>query len=280
MATKLKHAGTPTPMMAQYLALKSEAEGALLFYRMGDFFELFFEDARIAAAWPCAWKPETMAAPLTDLFDALDIDYIQGRAETIDTAANMVTVVDAGGKASTHAYDRLVLAAGSDLFRPAIPGIEHAFSTSQLDEAVALDRHLHALASRPSTPARNTVVVGGAGFTGIEVATEMPARLRAILGEDADIRVVIVDRSASVAPEMGAEPRPYIEETLGRLGVESKLGAGVGSLDGKGVTLGWEVSQEAWDGLSCTRNHQAMPHRLAGKPSATNIARQPQACTR
>ena len=38
-----------TPMMAQYLALKAEAEGSLLFYRMGDFFELFFEDARVAA---------------------------------------------------------------------------------------------------------------------------------------------------------------------------------------------------------------------------------------
>ncbi len=37
-------------MMAQYLALKAEAGDALLFYRMGDFFELFFEDARIAAA--------------------------------------------------------------------------------------------------------------------------------------------------------------------------------------------------------------------------------------
>jgi DNA mismatch repair protein MutS len=36
-------------MMAQYLALKAEAEGCLLFYRMGDFFELFFEDARAAA---------------------------------------------------------------------------------------------------------------------------------------------------------------------------------------------------------------------------------------
>ncbi|HEY5712097.1 MAG TPA: DNA mismatch repair protein MutS [Allosphingosinicella sp.] len=36
-------------MMAQYLALKAEAEDALLFYRMGDFFELFFEDARVAA---------------------------------------------------------------------------------------------------------------------------------------------------------------------------------------------------------------------------------------
>ena len=43
-------AAAPTPMMAQYLALKAEAGDALLFYRMGDFFELFFEDARIAAA--------------------------------------------------------------------------------------------------------------------------------------------------------------------------------------------------------------------------------------
>ncbi|MEE4536949.1 MAG: DNA mismatch repair protein MutS [Erythrobacter sp.] len=36
-------------MMAQYLALKLEAQDALLFYRMGDFFELFFDDARIAS---------------------------------------------------------------------------------------------------------------------------------------------------------------------------------------------------------------------------------------
>ncbi len=36
-------------MMVQYLALKAQAEGCLLFYRMGDFFELFFEDARVAA---------------------------------------------------------------------------------------------------------------------------------------------------------------------------------------------------------------------------------------
>ncbi len=40
----------PTPMMAQYLGLKAEAEDCLLFYRMGDFFELFFDDARAAAA--------------------------------------------------------------------------------------------------------------------------------------------------------------------------------------------------------------------------------------
>ena len=38
-----------TPMMEQYLTLKQEAGDCLLFYRMGDFFELFFEDARTAA---------------------------------------------------------------------------------------------------------------------------------------------------------------------------------------------------------------------------------------
>ncbi len=42
-------ADSPTPMMQQYLALKEEAGDALLFYRMGDFFELFFDDAKVAA---------------------------------------------------------------------------------------------------------------------------------------------------------------------------------------------------------------------------------------
>jgi DNA mismatch repair protein MutS len=37
-----------TPMMQQYLGLKSEYPSTLLFYRMGDFYELFFEDAEKA----------------------------------------------------------------------------------------------------------------------------------------------------------------------------------------------------------------------------------------
>jgi len=43
-------ASAPTPMMQQYLVLKAEAEDCLLFYRMGDFFELFFDDAKVASA--------------------------------------------------------------------------------------------------------------------------------------------------------------------------------------------------------------------------------------
>jgi DNA mismatch repair protein MutS len=50
MATMAKTHAAPSPMMAQYLAIKAEAPDCLLFYRMGDFFELFFEDAKQAAA--------------------------------------------------------------------------------------------------------------------------------------------------------------------------------------------------------------------------------------
>ena len=39
-----------TPMMRQYLAIKAEHPDMLVFYRMGDFYELFFGDAKRAAA--------------------------------------------------------------------------------------------------------------------------------------------------------------------------------------------------------------------------------------
>jgi DNA mismatch repair protein MutS len=41
---------TVTPMMAQYLDIKARHRDALLFYRMGDFYEMFFDDAVNAAA--------------------------------------------------------------------------------------------------------------------------------------------------------------------------------------------------------------------------------------
>jgi DNA mismatch repair protein MutS len=41
-----------TPVMQQYLRMKAQHPDSLLFYRMGDFYELFFEDARRAARVP------------------------------------------------------------------------------------------------------------------------------------------------------------------------------------------------------------------------------------
>jgi NADH dehydrogenase len=183
-------------------------------------------------------KPETLTAPLQDVLKAIDVVYVQGSAETIDTKSRAVEIVAAKGTRKALSYDRLVVATGSRLFRPNIPGLaEHGLSVDNLDDAIALDRHLHSLADRPAINGRDTVVVAGGGFTGIEAATELPARLREILGKDAKTRVIIVDRNSAIAPDMGEGPRPMIEEALRKLGVETRLGAGVASLDKSGVTL-------------------------------------------
>ena len=183
-------------------------------------------------------KPETLTAPLLDMLAAIDVTYVKGSAEEIDTAGHHVHYTDADGKRETLSFDRLVVATGSRLFRPNIPGLaEHGFDTDQLDDALKLDRHIKNLAATPASKARNTVVVAGGGFTGIEVATEMPARLRTIFGSNVETRIVIVDRGEAIAPAMGAEARPVIEEALRKLNVETKLGAGVASLDGNSVTL-------------------------------------------
>ena len=183
-------------------------------------------------------RPETMTAPLREVLEAVDVAYVRGSAETIDTQSRAIGIVSADGKREFLSYDRLVVATGSRLFRPNIAGLsEHGFSVDSFDDAVALDRHLHGLADRPASAVRDTVVVVGGGFTGVEVATEIPARMRAILGKNAKPRVVIVDRGEAIAPDMGEGPRPLIEQALRKLGIEPRLGAGVAELTASGVTL-------------------------------------------
>src|SRR5262249_28826583 len=183
-------------------------------------------------------KPETMKAPLTELLRALDVRYVQGSVETIDSASGLVGFVGPEGILETLEYDRLVLATGSTGFRPNVPGLaQYAFGVDLMDEAIKLDHHLHALAKQPSSKARNTVVVAGGGFTGIETATEMPRRLPTILGNDADIRVVLVERGELIARQTGDNPRPVIAKAIRDAGVETILGVGVTALDEFGVTL-------------------------------------------
>jgi NADH:quinone reductase (non-electrogenic) len=183
-------------------------------------------------------SPETMTAHLGPVLEAIDVGYVQGRAETIDTDCRSVVIATANGDWQSVTYDRLVVACGSRLFRPNLPGLEeYTFSVDQLEDAIALDKHLHGLRDQPPSLARNTVVVVGAGFTGIEAATELPERMRAVLGQNANVRVILIERSDAVAPDMGPGPRPLIEDALQRLGIESRIGVGVEAVDADGVTL-------------------------------------------
>ena len=178
-----------------------------------------------------------MQAPLEALFDVVGVEFIHGTADSIDSAARQVGYRDADGLPQQLAYDRLILAAGSQVARPAVPGLaEHSFDVDQMESAMSLEQHLHGLASLPASPARNTVVVCGGGFTGIETATEMPSRLRAILGEG-NARVVLIDRGASVGAALGAGITPAIVAASEQAGVEWLTGTSVMAVDAGGVTL-------------------------------------------
>lgn len=179
-----------------------------------------------------------MFAPLDALFDSVGVRFIKGTAERIDEQTRKVGYRDAAGREGTLSYDRLVLAAGSQLARPAVPGLaEHAFDVDQIEAAVRLENHIKSLKDRPYSAARNTVVVAGGGFTGIETGTEMPARLRAVLGVDQDVRVIIIDRAPQIGATMGAGIRPSIIEASEHLGVEWVVNATVAAVDANGVTL-------------------------------------------
>ena len=66
-------------------------------------------------------KPETLTAPLLDVLKAIDVDYVQGSAETIDAKARMVQIVDRQG----HAEDAVLRPTGRRHRQPVVPS-EHS----------------------------------------------------------------------------------------------------------------------------------------------------------
>ena len=190
---------------------------------------------------PRFYEPDAhqLFAPIGELLDAVGVTFIKGAAETIDVQQKQVVYTDAAGARQIRPYDKLVLASGSGLALPDTQGVaQYAFDVDQIEQAIRLENHLKSLAELPPSRGRNTVVVAGGGFTGIETATEMPARLRAILGEHVDMEVIIVDRGEKVGASLGAEISQSIAEASDELGVTWRLKSSVVAVDEQGVTLG------------------------------------------
>jgi len=178
-------------------------------------------------------------APLGELFETVGVNFVKGSATGIDAGARRVSYRDANGSEQWLGYDRLILASGSQVARPAaVSGIDqYTFDVDSYASAQRLSEHLHALREQPASVQRNTVVVVGGGFTGIETATEMPARLRAIVGEDADVRVLIVDRGQAIGGAMGQAIGEVVAQASVEVGLTWRLGASVQAVDAQGVVL-------------------------------------------
>lgn len=175
----------------------------------------------------------SMTHSVESLFIETGIQFVQGFVKDINVENNTV-LVRAPETVKTVSYDSLVIAAGSSVVRPkAIPGIhEHAFDIDSLESSKKLESHLHNLASLPESPSRDTIVVCGAGFTGIELATELPKRLM-----NSNTRIVVVEGAKELGPELGPGPRPIITQALKELGIEVKLGSLVSAIGADSVTL-------------------------------------------
>src|SRR5262245_15033776 len=178
--------------------------------------------------------------PLDDILGPVGVRRVEGEVADLDLAGQAATVHTEDGPQAL-CYDRLVFALGSQLLRPPIPGLaEHAFDVDTYHGAVKLNNHLQSLPGRPEFPGQFTVIVVGAGLTGIETATELPGRLRAVLARARStrpFRVILADHHPFVGSDMGESARPVIEEALAALGVETRLGIEVISIHPRGITL-------------------------------------------
>lgn len=176
------------------------------------------------------------AIPLAELLDPIGVNHVLGEVESINVARQQVTVKTSNGE-EAFTYDRLVLTLGSELVRPPILGLaKYSFDVDTYAAALRLDAHLASLGDQAASEARSTVVIVGAGFTGIEVATEMPAKLDRA-GVAGHRRIVLVDPSPVVGATIGLHARPVINEALSALGIEAMLGVTVASVDASGITL-------------------------------------------
>jgi NADH:ubiquinone reductase (H+-translocating) len=156
--------------------------------------------------------PDRLTVDLPPRLAAVDVEFIQ--AEVTGIAADRIALADG----APLAFDRLVLAAGSVGCPAPVPGL---LPLDTLADAERLTAHLK------GQPASATVVVVGAGFTGLEIATELAARFR----------VVLIDRASVIGASLGDGPQPAIAAALAQLGIEACPGVEVTTVTADAVRL-------------------------------------------
>jgi NADH dehydrogenase len=203
-------------------------------------------------------RPETLGVALLPLLRKVDVSFVRGEAIQLDTAAKAVTLA-AGDRL---AYDRLVVATGSRMRRPSVPGAEAAFSVDTQAEAIAFDRRLGEIVRDVAEP---TIAVVGAGFTGIELALELRDRLlvHGANGTAERLRIVLIDRAETVGRVLGPGPRPEIEAALAAAGVELRLSAAVQALAADRVSFA--------DGSVLAADAVVLASGMAASPFAAQV---------
>jgi NADH:ubiquinone reductase (H+-translocating) len=186
---------------------------------------------------------EQTRVPLGEVLDPVHVKHLVGDITDTDVTERKVAYVE-GNESRVMAYDRLVIALGSRLVRPEIPGLDaHGFDVDTYEAGKRLNQHVADLPLGPSHPGQYTALVVGGGLTGIEAATELASKLQTARqsAPNSDLapplRVILVDRHAWIGSDMGESARPVIAEALGDLGIETRVGVSLAAVEPESALL-------------------------------------------
>jgi len=165
---------------------------------------------------------KTVSIPYADIFEGTRVSLVQSDVSQVSLEQKTVTT---RGDA-VFPYDYLILALGSQSADFNIPGVrEYAFQFKTIEDALMLNHQLTMLferASRNEIELPIRIVVGGAGFTGVELASELACvarHLRKKFRLHNGAMVTLVEAGPKILPSISDTERKRIISRLTRLGV-------------------------------------------------------------
>ncbi|WP_066291479.1 NAD(P)/FAD-dependent oxidoreductase [Bacillus sp. FJAT-29937] len=177
------------------------------------------------------------------VIDQNKVDFIKDTAVEVKTEEKKVIL--ANGEID---YDYLVVALGGESETFGIKGLkEYAFSIVNVNSARQIREHIEYQFAIYNTEAekkdeRLTIVVGGAGFTGIEFLGELGNRIPELCNEyDVDyekVKVICVEAAPMVLPGFDPELVEYAVAHLEKKGVEFRIGTAIKECTPDGIIVG------------------------------------------
>lgn len=149
--------------------------------------------------------------------------FIKGEVVGLDTDAREITLADG----SIVDYDYVLICLGSQTAFYGIKGLEeHALTLKSLDNALVIHEAINEAAQNASEHAPAQIVIGGAGFTGIQSAGEI-AKFRDI--HHLPIEIILVDASEEIHPD--PDMRAVLRDRLLERGIEILTDARITEID-------------------------------------------------
>lgn len=180
---------------------------------------------------------------ITDVIDRNKVEFIQGTVVEVKTEEQKVILEE-----GELPYDYLVIAVGSESETFGIKGLkEHAFSIVNVNAARQIREHIEYQFATYNTEEekkdeRLTIVVGGAGFTGIEFLGELTNRVPELCNEyDIDplkVKILCVEAAPTVLPGFDPELVNYAMAKLEKKGVTFMIGSAVKEANETGIIVG------------------------------------------